>query len=196
MLFTWILKLALNGRQLFQRRGGRAGIAIVVPWMTLATLADKDGMGAAMIARDALLEDVRLAGQALVLDVDRDSEVAADGERAYLSHGVVLSPVTVVSIEDGEPQALELWWMGDLPPGTSVDWTLRTGRTETPDQSAWTPWIRVPARPGEAMRVVPVVGPFVQWRAVLSTRRRSESPTISRIRVRVIAAEEMRGEWQ
>jgi hypothetical protein len=170
------------------------GVSLVVPWLTLSSMADGGGMGAAEIARVAALEQVMLGRQGLILEVDGDARDPAQWTPGFVSRGTIFSPVTELALGAGCLQALELWWVGSLPPGTSVDWTLRTGRTAIPDRSAWTPWIRVPVRSGEVMRVAPVVGRYVQWRAVLSTRRRTVSPQIVRVRLRAIAAEELCGE--
>lgn len=87
-----------------------------------------------------------------------------------------------------------LRWRGDVPSGTTVSFSVRSGASATPDKtwSAWSPWKKVASRDEIAISDEggAPAGRYLQWRAQLSGKESSGSGSGSpRVSPRIAAVE-------
>jgi sugar lactone lactonase YvrE len=72
-------------------------------------------------------------------------------------------------------------WRADLPKGTSLEFSARSGNTEDPDRT-WSDWIAVPGSAEEGRLACPPAR-FLQWRAALRTDDTSRTPALREVAV-------------
>jgi len=82
-----------------------------------------------------------------------------------------------------EAKTLSRWgrfsWAGDVPTGTSVAWSVRTGNTPGVD-ATWTDWQTFEAPGGSALMEQPP-SRYIQYRAQLATAAAKSSPSIREV---------------
>jgi hypothetical protein len=72
-------------------------------------------------------------------------------------------------------------WDAELPSGTSVTLSTRSGNSENPDDT-WSDWSDAYAEPGGRSITSPAAR-FIQWRAKLATGKTSSTPILKGVRV-------------
>lgn len=89
---------------------------------------------------------------------------------------------------------LRLAWRCECPPGTQIALQVRTGESPQPTAESWTPWRPVVNRRSFAP---PPSHRYVQWRALLGTRRPLSTPVLQEVvlTASVEAAEDPWPKW-
>ncbi len=107
--------------------------------------------------------------------------------RVYLlEDGSAASGTYTSSVLDAGRQALwgAVSWDADLPPGTRVELTTRSGNRASPDDT-WSPWSG-PYAVAEGSKVTSRPARYLQWKAELSRIKTDQSPRIRRVKITLL----------
>jgi hypothetical protein len=72
-------------------------------------------------------------------------------------------------------------WKGEMPAGTTIQLSTRSGNTNTPDDT-WSIWAAAGTDPN-GQQITSPKGRFIQWKADLSTSNSQSSPVLRSVRV-------------